>query len=179
MKHFSLFLASALFFPLALFGCKNNVWSAGDFKVTNSSSKNVSFKIKNYGDEVHSLNAGDSEVLQLYDHPSFIFLNNPRVTYTSGFTSAEFRDMKKSVYSIHSSSLYALILSEKNNMMTDAYGGTVSISAATVTPKSGGGYDVVPASVDVDVYGEWAPVFSAKMADGSDATSLISWTLKN
>lgn len=179
MKTFPLVLASALFFPLALFGCKNNVWSAGDFKVTNSSSKNISFKIKNYGDDVHSLNAGESSVFQLYDHPEFIFIGNPRVFYDSGFTSAEFRDMKKRVFSVHSNSLSELILFEKNNMLTETYGGTVTIPAATVSPKTGGGYDVVPASVDVNVYGEALPIFSAKMNDGSDATSLITWSQKN
>lgn len=171
--------AALLFLPLVLLGCKDNIWFAGDFVVTNSSSKKVSFKIINYGDTIHSLDAGGSVVLQLFDHPNFIFIGNPRVDYTTGFTSATFRDMKKSVYIVHSSSLSALVLSEKNNMMTETYGGTVAIPAATVTPKAGGGYDVVPSSVDVDVYGDWPPEFSAKMADGSDATSLVAWTLKN
>ncbi|MBP5446628.1 MAG: hypothetical protein J6X95_00780 [Treponema sp.] len=170
----SVFLLGLLFLS-----CGNNIWTAGDFCITNSSSKNVSFKVKNYGEAVHSLNVGASVVLQLYDHPDFIFIGNPRVTFSSGFTSAMFYDMKKRVYSIHSSSLSALVLSEKNNMMTETFGGTVTIPAATVTPKAGGGYDVVPSSVDVDVYGDWPPEFSAKMADGSDATSLIAWTIKN
>lgn len=172
-------LAAPLLLCLVFCACRANVWSADDFVVTNASSKNVSFKIINYGEAVHSLDAGGSVVLQLFDHPNFIFIGNPRVAYSSGFSSASFYDMKKRVYSIHSSSLSALVLSEKNNMMTETFGGTVAIPAATVTPKAGGGYDVVPSKVDVDVYGDWPPEFSAKMADGSDATSLVAWTLKN
>ena len=174
-----IFFAAFLFLTLLIFGCKDNVWSAGDFVVTNSSSKKVSFKIKNYGEAVHSLNVGGSVVLQLFDHPNFIFIGNPRVDYTTGFTSATFRDMKKSVYTVSNYSLSPVVLSEKNNMMTETYGGTVTIPAATVTPKAGGGYDVAPSSVDVDVYGDWKPDFSAKMADGSAIDFPLTWTLKN
>lgn len=177
----------ALVVPLLLCvvfcACRANVWSADDFVVTNASSKNVSFKVKNYGEAVHSLNAGASMVLQLFDHPSFIFVDNPRVAYSSSFSSAMFYDMKRRTYEVSNNSFYDVVLSENNNMLTDVYGGTETIPAATANQKPDGTYDVVASKKDVAVYGEYAPQFSAYYigADGQkvDATKFISYAAKN
>ena len=174
----SVFLLGLLFLS-----CGNNIWTAGDFCITNSSSKNVSFKVKNYGEAVHSLNVGASVVLQLYDHPDFIFIGNPRVTFSSGFTSAMFYDMKRRTYEVSNNSFYDVVLSENNNMLTDVYGGTETIPAATANQKPDGTYDVVASKKDVAVYGEYAPQFSAYYvgSDGQkvDATKFISYAAKN
>ena len=173
-------LAAAFFAALAFFGCKDfeDYWTPHDFIISNNSSRQVTFSINNYGDGRYELGAGQFIILQLYDNPGFDLKYHPRVCYSSGAASAYFYDMESYVFEISNSCLHELVLSEKDNLLTDVYGGTETIPAASLDGAS----KVVPGKTNVKVYGTKTPSFSAYYIDQDnnkvDATSFISFVQK-
>ena len=94
-----------------------------------------------------------------------------------------FYDMKRRTYEVSNNSFYDVVLSENNNMLTDVYGGTETIPAATASQNPDGTLAAVASKKDVVVYGDYAPQFSAYYvgSDGQkvDATKFISYAAKN
>lgn len=167
----SLFFTSCSYF--------NDYFIAHDFTITNNSSYDLTFKVKNYGDTLYNLSPSASIKLELFDHPNFIIINNLRVSYNTGVSSAEFYDMEKNVYTISNMCFYDVIVSDKNNMLTDTYGASVTVPAASAVPNPSGGYSAAASSIDVYVYGKQAPQLTAYYLDENNnkvnATGFITF----
>ena len=164
---------SGIFTSCSYFG---DYWTKHDFEIKNTSSQTVSFTIDKYGDALHTLKPSESTELQLYDHPHFTFEGNPRIEYKSGVSSASIYDMQSFTFEISNLCFYPVILSEENNLMTDTYGKTVTIPAATVS-----GSKAEASKLSVTVYKTDSPIFHAYYLDDNseeiDATDFITYKL--
>lgn len=131
-----------------------------DYTITNNSSFDLSFKVKNYGEDIHSVKAGNSIELSLYDSPTLIFPNNERVYFCGGADEGEIKNLECYEYKIENLSSRSVILSETKNLLGDTYGTTVELDANT--------------SQTVNVYTQ-APKWTAYFKDDStDALSVLS-----
>ena len=63
---------------LLCFSCSNLF--EHDVEITNNSSYDVSFQLERYGDTVYTLASGESVTLEIYNNPTLVFQNHPRVT---------------------------------------------------------------------------------------------------
>lgn len=170
-----------LLIPLFFTSCSyyNDYFKAHDFTITNNSSYDLTFKISEKGNKNYTLASMDSMNLALHDHPGFKFNNNPRVSYNTGVSSAEFYDMEKNIYTISNMCFYDVIVSDKNNMLTNTYGASVTVPAAFAVPNPSGGYSAAASSIDVYIYGKQAPQLTAYYFDENNnkvnATGFITF----
>ncbi len=156
-KH--IFLAFAALFAFALSSC--SYFLKHDYTITNNSSFNLSFKVKNYGEDIHSVDSGNSIELSLYDSPTLIFPNNERVAFYGGADEGEIINLECYEYKIENLSSKTVILSESKNLLGDTYGTTLELKENT--------------SQTVNVYTQ-SPKWSAYFKDdeSSDALSVLS-----
>lgn len=153
-----------IFCPLLFFSCGyfENYFTAHDFEISNKCTEGVSFSINGYGDKVYSLQSNQSINLQLYDSPDFTLIGNPRVYYTTGVSSASFYDMNSYNFEISNYCFYDVVISEKNNLLSETYGAVERIPAAVIDDKS-----VVAGKKTVVVYKTSSPEFEAYYIDGN------------
>ena len=156
-KH--IFLAFAVLFAFAVSSC--SYFLKHDYTITNNSSFNLSFKVKNYGEDVHCVDTGSSIELYLYDSPTLIFPDNERVAFYGGADEGEIKNLECYEYKIENLSSKTVILSESKNLLGDTYGTTLELEGDT--------------SKTVNVYTQ-SPKWSAYFKDdeASDALSVLS-----
>ena len=98
------------------------------------------FQLERYGDTVYTLASGESVTLEIYNNPTLVFQNHPRVTYSSN-TSVKIYDLTAYEYTVTNNSSATVILSEENGLLGDVYGDTETIAggesvSVTVYAKS-------------------------------------------
>lgn len=159
MSHKTYFLTFGVLFTFAFSSC--SYFLKHNYTITNNSSFNLSFKVKNYGEDIHSVDAGSSIELSLYDSPTLIFPDNERVAFYGGADEGEIKNLECYEYKIENLSSKTVILSESKNLLGDTYGTTLELEGDT--------------SKTVNVYTQ-SPKWSAYFKDdeASDALSVLS-----
>lgn len=97
-------------------GCSN--FFEHDVKITNNSTRDVQFTIKNYGDTVYALESGESMTLELYNDPCLSFVGHPRVGYAS-HTSVNIFDLSSYKCIVYNHLPYDVVITEKNYRLGD------------------------------------------------------------
>ncbi len=155
------FLTLSALFIVNLSSC--SYFLKHDYTITNNSSFNLAFKVKNYGEDIYSVNSGDSIELSLYDSPTLIFPNNERVAFYGGADEGEIKNLECYEYKIENTSSKTVILSETKNMLGDTYGTTVELESSDTQT--------------VNVYTQ-APNWSAYYKDDETADALSVLTFE-
>lgn len=123
MKKFSFLILSVFL----CFSCSN--FFEHDVEISNNSSYEVSFQLERYDDTVYTLASGKSITLEIYNNPTLVFQGNPRVAYSSN-TSVRIYNLTAYEYNVTNNSSASIVLSEKNGLLGDTYGETVTLTGS-------------------------------------------------
>lgn len=162
------FMCGVAIMLLLFVGCGN--FTEHDVKISNNSSRDVRFTIKNYGDTVYALDSGDAITLELYNDPRLSFVGHPRVGYTS-HTSVEIFDLTAYKCIVYNHQPYKMVITESGYRLGDeSDDGGILIEGSHVEESV-----VVFPTVETVLYTE-NPSFIVKECGGSERE--FSYTLK-
>ena len=161
LKSIKALLNAALIFEAFLFNACT-YFTEHDFTITNASSHQVTFTVRGYNSTEYTLSSGQKLTLSLYDNPSLIFTDNPRVYWVSGTSSGTINDSVYYEYTVNNTSSEDITLKEKNGMLGDVYGTEETI--AVNTPRI------------VKVYTK-SPVWQAEFTNGSTEENPLAFLI--
>lgn len=122
MKFLKLFTISLLFI---LFSC--NSAFKDDYTITNISSSEANFTVKENGNDIYTLSAGEKKDFTLYDYPKITIVSKAHQTYAYDNGDINITDMKKYSLYIENQTLLEITLTEENDLLED-YGTVLTIS---------------------------------------------------
>lgn len=116
-----------LFILVLFLGCDSDSVFKDSYSITNSSSNDATFTIKETGDK-YSLAVGESESYTLYDYPKITITSKYHQTYSYDDGDVIISDMTK--YSLHIENKYSkkVIVTEDNDLLEE-YGDKIEIVA--------------------------------------------------
>lgn len=111
--------------PFILFSC-DSVFK-DDYTITNISSSAANFIIKENGNDIYTLSAGEKKDFTLYDYPKITIVSKAHQTYIYDNGDVNITDMEKHSLHIENQTLLEVTLTEENDLLED-YGTVLTIS---------------------------------------------------